>query len=100
MHQVTVAHTLKRMRIYLTPDQKALVRQAIESGRLQSEEKAIQEALFLWEKRERTRAEILAAVDQAENSLANGRGRIMTQQSMRDLVRQIKQSGRERVKRK
>ncbi|HYW39660.1 MAG TPA: hypothetical protein VE957_16235 [Terriglobales bacterium] len=39
------------------PDQKAFVRQAIESGRLHREEDAGQEALSLWEERERTRAE-------------------------------------------
>lgn len=88
------------MEIQLTPDQKAFVRQAIESGRLQRAEEAVQEALALWEERERTRAEILAAVDQAEDSLANGGGRIITQQSMRDLVQQVKQRGRERLKRK
>jgi Arc/MetJ-type ribon-helix-helix transcriptional regulator len=88
------------MEIQLTPDQKAFARQAIESGRLQREEQAVQEALSLWEERERTRAEILAIVDEAEASLANGRGRIITQQSMRDLAQQIKQRGRERLKRK
>ena len=31
------------------PDQKAFVRQAIESGRLNREEEAVQEALSLWE---------------------------------------------------
>lgn len=88
------------MEIQLTQDQKAFVRQAIESGRLQREEEAVQEALSLWEERERTRAELLATVDEAEASLADGRGRIITQQSMRDLVQHIKQRGRERLKRK
>jgi Arc/MetJ-type ribon-helix-helix transcriptional regulator len=54
------------MEVHLTPDQKAFVRQAIESGRLNREEDAIQEALSLWEQRERFRAEILTAVDAAE----------------------------------
>jgi putative addiction module CopG family antidote len=86
------------MEIQLTPDQKAFVRQAIESGRLHREEDAVQEALALWEERERTRAEILAAVDEAEGSLANGDGRTITQQSMRDLAEQVKQRGRDRLK--
>jgi len=47
------------MEIQFTPDQKAFVRQAIASGRLHREEDAVQEALSLWEERERTRAEIL-----------------------------------------
>lgn len=53
------------MEVNFTPDQKAFIRQAIESGRLHREEDAVQEALSLWEERERTRAEILTAVDVA-----------------------------------
>ena len=60
------------MEVQLTPDERAFVRQAIESGRLNREEDAVQEALSLWEERERTRAEILAAVDVAEASIARG----------------------------
>jgi Arc/MetJ-type ribon-helix-helix transcriptional regulator len=85
------------MEVQLTPDQKAFVRQAIESGRLQREEDAVREALALWEGRERARAEILAAVDAAELSLARGEGRTITQQSMRDLAGDIKQRGRNRL---
>jgi Arc/MetJ-type ribon-helix-helix transcriptional regulator len=85
------------MEIQLTPDQKAFVRQAIENGRLHREEDAVQEALALWEERERTRAEILAAVDEAEASLTHGDGRIITQQSMRDLAGEVKQRGRARL---
>ncbi len=46
------------------------MREAIESGRLRREEDAVQEALSLWEERERLRAELLAGVDEAEASLA------------------------------
>lgn len=84
------------MEVQLTPDQKAFVRQAIESGRLHREEDALQEALSLWEERERTRAEILAAVDAAEASLARGEGRTITQESMRQLADEVKQRGRAR----
>lgn len=45
------------MGMHLTPDQKAL-----------------------WEERERTRAEILAAVDDVEASLARGEGLAITQE--------------------
>ena len=84
------------MEVQLTPDQKAFARQAIETGRLQYEEDAVKEALSLWEERERTRAEILAAVDEAEVSLARGEGRA-TQESMRELAEQVKQRGRARL---
>jgi putative addiction module CopG family antidote len=90
-------HTLKTMEVELTPDQKVFVRQAIESGRLHDEPEAVQEALALWEERERTRATIVAAVDEAEASLAKGEGRIITQQAMRDLAGEVKQRGRDRL---
>jgi hypothetical protein len=49
------------------------------------------------EERERTRAEILAAVDKAEASLARGEGRIVTEQSMHDLAGEVKRRGRARL---
>jgi Arc/MetJ-type ribon-helix-helix transcriptional regulator len=85
------------MEVQLTNDQKAFVRQAIESGRLRREEEAVEEALALWEERERARVEILAAVDVAEASLARGEGRVITQESMRELAEQVKQRGRARL---
>ena len=86
------------MEIQFTPDQEAFIRKAIASGRLHREEDAVQEALALWEERERTRAEILAAVDDAEHSLAQRGGRTITEQSMRDLAEEVKQRGRIRLK--
>ncbi len=85
------------MEVQLTSDQKAFVRQAIQSGRLQREEDAVKEALSLWEERERERAEILAALDEAEASLDLGEGRIITQESMRELAQDVKQRGRCRL---
>jgi Arc/MetJ-type ribon-helix-helix transcriptional regulator len=66
------------MEVQLTPDEKAFVRQAIESWRLEREEDAVREALLLWEERERRRLEILVAVDKAEASLARGQGRTVS----------------------
>jgi Arc/MetJ-type ribon-helix-helix transcriptional regulator len=85
------------MEVNLTPDQRAFARQAIESGRLLREEDAVKEALSLWEERERTRAEILVAVDEAETSIARGEGNTITQESMRDLARDVKRRGRARL---
>jgi len=85
------------MEVELTPDQKAFARQAVESGRLHHEEDVIREALSLWEERERARAEILAAVDAAELSLARGESRIMSEQSMDELAAEVKQRGRARL---
>jgi putative addiction module CopG family antidote len=86
------------MEVRLTPDQEAFVRQAIESGRLHRPEDAVEEALRLWEERERTRAEILAAVDLAEASLARGEGCvIVTKQDARKLASDVNRRGRARI---
>jgi Arc/MetJ-type ribon-helix-helix transcriptional regulator len=85
------------MDVQLTPDQRAFVRRAIDSGRLRGEEDAVKEALSLWEERERGRAEILAAVDEAEASLARGEGRAVTQESMRELAQHVMERGRARL---
>lgn len=70
---------------------------AVESGRLQNERDAIVEALALWEERERRRAEILAAVDTADASLAHGEGYGITEAAMSDLADEVKQRGRGRL---
>jgi putative addiction module CopG family antidote len=85
------------MEVHLTPDQQAFVRQAIESGRFLREEDAVKEALSLWEERERSRAEILVAVDEAGASLARGEGRTITEESMRKLAEDVKRRGRARL---
>jgi putative addiction module CopG family antidote len=78
--QTSACRTLggEDMEVHLTDDQKAFIRQAVQTGRYAREEDAVQDALSLWEERERRRVEILAAVDQAEASLTRGEGRRIT----------------------
>lgn len=85
------------MEVQLTDGQKDFVQHAIESGRIHRAEEAVQQALLLWEERERARLEILAAVDAAEASLARGEGRIVTEESMRELADDVKKRGRARL---
>jgi putative addiction module CopG family antidote len=86
------------MEVHLTPDQKAFIRQAIEAGRLHRTEDAVQEAMSLWEERERRRLEILMAVDQAEASLARGEGRsISSHEEVTQLAADIKRRGMARL---
>lgn len=85
------------MEVHLTPDQEAFIRQAMATGRFNRPEEAVQEALSLWEERERTRAEILAAVESAEMSLSHGEGRDITPESTRQLADEVKQRGRTRL---
>ena len=91
------ALTLDVMEVQLTPDQKAFVRQAIESGRISREEDAVKEALSLWEERERARAEMLASIDEAETSLARGEGRVLTPEAAHELAEDVKRRGRARL---
>ena len=85
------------MTVDLTPDQKAFARRAIESGRLHSEQDAVNEALALWEERERQRAEFLLTLDDAHAALAGGEGRVIDVESMRELARDVKERGRARL---
>ena len=85
------------MDLELTSDQKAFARRAIESGRLRTEEEAVREALALWEERERRRAEFLLTLDDARGALARGEGRVLTQESMRELADEVKERGPARL---
>jgi Arc/MetJ-type ribon-helix-helix transcriptional regulator len=86
------------MEVLLTADQKAFVRQAIETGRLLREEDAVREALSLWEERERRRLEILACVCTADASLARGEGRRVTsREQVTQLADDVKQRGMARL---
>ena len=86
------------MQVHLTEDQKAFIQEAIATGRFAREEDALHEALSLWEGRERRRAEILAAVEQAEASLARGEGRrITSREQAAELAGEIKRRGSARL---
>jgi Arc/MetJ-type ribon-helix-helix transcriptional regulator len=83
--------------VHLTPDQQVFAQRAIESGRFHSERDAVQEALALWEERERQRTEFLLRLADARASLARSEGRIMTQESVRQLAREVQERGRARL---
>jgi Arc/MetJ-type ribon-helix-helix transcriptional regulator len=85
------------MDVQLTSDQKAFARRAIESGRLRTEQDAVQEALALWEERERQRAGFLVTLDDARASITRGEGRAITEESMRELAEEVKERGRARL---
>ena len=85
------------MEVQLTSDQKALARRAVEKGRLHSEEEAVQEALALWEDRERSRLVFLSSLDESRASLARGEGRVITQESIRELSAEVRECRRARL---
>ena len=93
-----VPPSLYVMEVHLTPDQEAFIRQAMGTGRLHREEDAVQEAMLLWEERERRRMEILASVDKAEASLARDEGRrITSHEEVVQLAEDVKQRGKARL---
>ena len=86
------------MEVQFTPDQQALISDAIASGRLHRPEEAMQQALLLWEERERRRLEILAMVELSKASLARGEGRTVTTREESDqLVSDITRRGMARL---
>jgi Arc/MetJ-type ribon-helix-helix transcriptional regulator len=85
------------MEIELTSDQRAFALHAMQTGRLQSEQDAVEEALALWVERERRRVEFRATLDDARASLAQGEGRPITQESMRALSTEVRARGRARL---
>jgi Arc/MetJ-type ribon-helix-helix transcriptional regulator len=85
------------MEVQLTSDQLAFARRAVEAGQLKSEESAVQEALALWEERERRRLELQATIEDTRAALARGEGRVITQQSVRELSAEVKERGRARL---
>jgi Arc/MetJ-type ribon-helix-helix transcriptional regulator len=86
------------VQLELTAEQLDFIRRAVASGRVPDAEGAMREALALWVERERRREEILAAIDQAEASLARGEGRVITRGSMRELAEEVKHRGRARLR--
>ena len=82
------------MEVQLTPDQEAFVRQAIDSGRLHHAEEAVQQALSLWESRERSRIEILGALDEAESDLGAGSFSDYSETSLPRLAEELKREAR------
>ena len=86
------------MEVQFTPDQQALVREAVSSGRLQGPEEAMQQALLLWEERERRRLEILATVELSKSSMARGEGRtVATREESDHLVSDVTRRGMARL---
>lgn len=83
--------------VSLTPDQKAFVQQAIASGRLRDEQQALQEALAIWEERERRRLELISSIETATDACKRGEGRPITVDSMRQLATDVKARGRKRL---
>jgi Arc/MetJ-type ribon-helix-helix transcriptional regulator len=88
------------MEITLSSEQQAFVRIAVADGRVHSEEEAVQQALALWEERERVRLDFISTLDQARASLARGEGRTLSSEDdFQQFAALIKQRGRAAIAR-
>jgi Arc/MetJ-type ribon-helix-helix transcriptional regulator len=85
------------MRIELTPEQNSFIDLGIQEGRFRDSLDAVQQALAQWEKRERARAELLASLDLAEESLDAGDGEEYTSETLQRLVLSVEERGRARL---
>jgi Arc/MetJ-type ribon-helix-helix transcriptional regulator len=82
------------MEVQLTPDQEALVRVAVESGRLRDADAAAQEAFDLWEKRERRRLELVGLLKDGEADFAAGRFTTYTDETLPRFFEEVKREAR------
>jgi Arc/MetJ-type ribon-helix-helix transcriptional regulator len=85
------------MNVELTADQKDFARKAIEAGRAHREEDVVEEALSMWEERERGRVELLEMIDEAEDDYAAGRYSVINDESPEELAKEISAQGRARL---
>jgi putative addiction module CopG family antidote len=85
------------MQVQLTPEQSSFVDLGIQEGRFRNSEEAVQQALALWEKRERARVELLASLDLAEQALDADEGETYTGSNLHELVDSVKQRGMARL---
>ncbi len=84
------------MQITLTEAQEALVRRAVQAGRLSSPEDAVTQALLLWEEQQRAREAFVASIEAGRQAITCGEGIEITPDSMRSLAEDVKRRGRER----
>jgi Arc/MetJ-type ribon-helix-helix transcriptional regulator len=84
------------MEVHFTPDQEALILRAIASGRYQTAEDAVQDAMARWEEGERVRIEVLASLDEAEADLETGRYTDYTDETLPTLADELKREARQR----
>ena len=82
------------MEVHFTPDQEALIRQAIANGRYRTPEDAVRDALLRWEEGERARLELLAAFDDAEADLEAGRFGVYNNETLPVLAAELKREAR------
>jgi putative addiction module CopG family antidote len=82
------------MEVHLTPEQQAFVQLAVKSGRYRNAEDAVREAMTRWEEDKRSRAETIAALEEAETDLGQGLYREYSDSTLPQLTQELKAEGR------
>ena len=82
------------MEVHFTADQEAFIRQAIDSGRYQTADDAVRDAMARWEEDERARLGLLAAFDEAESDLETEDFVDYTDANLDSLAMELKREGR------
>ena len=82
------------MQVTLTPEQEAFVRQGVASGRYRNAEDAVSDALTRWAKHERSRTELLSALDEAETDLKTGQHEDYDTAALPTLAAELKREAR------
>lgn len=85
------------MDIKFTPEQNSFVHLGIEQGRFCKAEDAVQDALALWEKRERTRFELLAEIEAGENSPREEDAVLDSEEDIAQFFQGVEQRGRAKL---
>ena len=77
----------------MTLEQQTFVQSAIRDGRYGSAEDAVRDALLRWEAEERSRAELMASLDEAEADLEAGRFTDHNETTLPRLLEELKHEG-------
>lgn len=85
------------MQIELTADQHAFIDLGIREGRFRSTEEAVRQALAQWEKRERSRAELLASLELADKEIDAGGGEVYDTDDLTRLVENVRSRGMQKL---
>ena len=82
------------MEVHLTPQQVAFIERNVRSGRFASNDDAVRAAVELLTQHESRMEELRAAVDESDDDIANGRYTEYTDETLPQLVEQLKREGR------
>ena len=83
------------MEIELTPEQDDLIRLGIEQGRYRDSTDAVSRAIDIWVEQERSRLELIAAIEEGERSLDAGEYiDLESDEAIAEMMEDVKRRGR------